>query len=130
MIQHNYRLAQYKESFQRMQHPFNTLPLAVKKGVYAGGFGGTSDYFVGEIRQYTGAKQEVEAFYQEQSSGNPLLGNVELIFVVAGKPLDDLLPYEVRDISAWEIPSPDLKDDLYLVFFMETGDAGLDIRCD
>lgn len=130
MVLHNYRLAQTKESFQQIQHPPSSVPVTTKAGFYHGELKDSCEYFVGEIRQYAGSRQEVEAFYREQSTGNRLFDDVELIFLIPGQPLSDLLPYQIKDISVWDLSTSDLEGALYLIFLMDIGNAGLDIRCD
>ena len=125
---HNYQLTQYDRAFRSIQHPPDSTLVKSRKAIALGPVNGSCGYFIGELRKYSGSKQEVQTFY----SGQTTLGKVTLVFV---EKADDLLTalkgyYTVDDLSDWQIAPSDFQKNLYLIYFYDYGDSFFDIRCE
>ena len=135
------RLRQFHRAFDQFSHPTNTVMVDSFQGTphYASNY---CAYFVGELRTYSGEKQEIIDFYSNQDVP-PLIdrGNIYVVFVEdqnfsASIPVYENDPwfYE-KDIQknafwSWEISSSNLGETPhYIVFFTYIGDYYFDYRC-
>ncbi len=125
---HNYRLDQDEKIFRQAQHPSGTLLVKSFKEV-SGANANDCGYLVGELRQFSGSRTEVQSFYTDQLKNDSRL---KLLFVENGRfPADSIwsLPWAVNRISDWLVSLPEPKDDLYFIYFFEIGDGFFDTRC-
>jgi hypothetical protein len=128
---HDYALYRYARAFRRLHHPANTTPISYKKYVgHITGNGNHCNYFVGELRRYTGDRQVIESFYSGQDYaglGDGLLFIENGEFPATGR---DLLPYGMDVLSSWLDSPGEPRDHLYLVYTFNLDlDPGWDIRC-
>jgi hypothetical protein len=132
---HNYNLSQYDKNFRRIQHPSNTSLVEAKQLVSRSEVNGACVYFVGQLRRYSGSRQEVQAFYANQVNNTLPTHDLKFLFLEDGNfPVSDaacgyLLPYGVRQLSDWQISSSDLEGNLYLVYSCGSGESYFDYRC-
>jgi hypothetical protein len=132
ILQHEYTLYREAWSLNQLKHPAGTNRIAFKKhvGLYLGN-GNHCDYFVGELRRYTGRQAAIESFYSDKKVDNL---NVNVAFVENGDFSDQLrrwsLPPGLNSLSYWLDPATVPLDHLYLVFIFDLDlDPGWDIRC-
>ena len=131
VLLHDYALYRYSQAFRRISHPANTSPVSYKKYVgLISGNGNHCNYFLGELRRYSGDRQTISSFYAGQDytglgDGLMFIENGE--FPAAGR---NWLPPDLAVLSAW-LDSPDQpRDHLYLVYTFHLDlDPGLDLRC-
>jgi hypothetical protein len=128
---HNQRLASYVVAFQKMEHPLGTSELSFRSMVTLVGNGNHCDYFVGEMRQFTGERQAIIDFYEGQEvHGQPVF----VAFVENGEfPHETSLRYLPQGLDNpknWlDSPFGSLEN-VYVVYVFDIGnDAGLDFRC-
>jgi hypothetical protein len=132
---HDCRLNQYGSAFRQIQHPSGTSLVKSKELVSRSETNGACAYFAGQLRRYTGSRQDIEAFYADQVNNKPFSQDFKLLFIENGElPVGTaaykwLLPYGVNQISDWQVSSSDLQGNLYLVYFSGVGDAYFDYRC-
>jgi hypothetical protein len=131
VLAHEYDLFRYSQEFRNLDHPAGTSSVAYKAFVgHITGNGNPCNYFVGNLRRYTGERQAIEAFYANQDYAG--LGG-GLAFIENGEfKLTDLewLPPGLKTLSAWLDPPGDARASLYLVFSFHLDlDSGLDFRC-
>jgi hypothetical protein len=133
----NRRLSQVENSFARLNHPAQST--LVKRVSAVGLLIGNSnhcDFFVGELRSYTGTQQLVRNFYSQSQSWRSLpdtdQASGSIVFLSQGViPESTQLPYSYQDSEDWGI-TPELKrQQLYLLYFLDVGvlNAGCDLRC-
>ena len=131
VLLHDYALYRYSQDFNQVRHPADTNLVSSKKylGLISGN-GNHCNYFIGELRSYTGDPAQIAAFYAGQ--GFTGLGN-ELVFMENGEfPADDLglLPPADPVLSAWLGSTILHRDHIYLIYtFYIDLNAGLDFRC-
>jgi len=111
-------------------HPGGTVRVSSHQAVgLISGNGNHCNYFVGELRRYTGDPQTIADFYAAQAV--PDLG---LLFIENGEfpalGLDEVLPYRLDVLSAWLDSPAAPRDHLYLVYLLGIDlDPGWDMRC-
>lgn len=131
-IAHDRKLRRYQAALRDAPHPGDTLLVSAEKrvGLFVGN-GNHCDYFVGELRQYSGSRQEIEEFYAGISIEG--YGPVELLFVENGQfpePARWTLPRKLDELAEWSVSPVELQADVYLVYVLAPGfDPGYDIRC-
>ncbi len=128
---HNQKLASYVAAFREIEHPPGTSEIGFQSLVTLVGNGNHCDYFVGEMRQFTGERQTIVEFYTGQKvQEQPLV----VAFVENGEfPHETSLRFLPRGLDNprnWlDSPSVSLEN-VYVVYILSVGDnAGLDIRC-
>ena len=109
-----YTLHQLERQIKALEHPADTA--LVKAAAVVGDMGGSDDIcvlFAGELRQFRGEKQALNAFYANKG--------VTLWFIengIARTDVLDVLPYgyyDLRWFSKWGDFSPSEMKDLYIV---------------
>ena len=131
VLLHDYALHRYSQVFQRINHPANTSPVFYKKYVgLISGNGNHCNYFVGELRRYSGDRQAISSFYAGQDYtglGDGLMFIENGKFPAAGR---NWLPPDLAVLSAW-LGSPDEpRDQPYLVYTFHLDlDPVLELRC-
>jgi hypothetical protein len=135
----NRKLYKFERSFTALKHQPGTTSIkqASRVGLLVGN-GDHCDYFVGEIRTYSGNPKSIGTFYSTTTlpspHGNRRSEPPSVVFLKNG----DIaardtyhLPSGLQSIKDWELPAGSGGKNLYLVFFLEPGDmnAGCDIRC-
>jgi hypothetical protein len=129
---HDRKLRRYQAALRAAPHPGGTLLVSAEKrvGLFVGN-GHHCDYFVGELRQYSGSRQEIEEFYAGVSIEEH--GPVSLLFVENGQfsgPARWTLPPRLDELSEWSVSPVELQIDVYLVYVLAPGfEPGHDIRC-
>ena len=129
---HDYTLYREVKAFRQIEHPAGTSRITFKKylGLYLGN-GNHCDYFIGELRRYTGEQQSIESFYSDKVVAD--LG-VGVAFVENGEFPEQFrqwnLPYRLDSLSVWLDSPTEPRDHLYLVYIFDIDlDPGWDIRC-
>ena len=130
-LRHDYMLYQAGRVLRQIKHPPGTSPVAFKKsfGVLFGN-GNHCDFFIGELRRYSGGQPPIASFYSDITGKN-----VSLLFIENGEfpesHLEGFIPYSLDHLSAW-LNSPDVpRDHLYLLYssgFIDMN-PGWDFRC-
>ncbi len=129
---HDRKLRRYQAALNEAQHPGDTSLIRAEKrvGLFAGN-GNHCDYFVGELRRYSGSRQEIKEFYAGVSIEGH--GPVELLFVENGQFPElarQTLPHKLDELAEWSVSAAELRAGVYLVYVLAPGfDAGYDIRC-
>jgi len=132
---HNWNLERFSGSFAAIQHPPGSTRVKILKQVgNIQGTGNDCQYFVAELRTYTGSKQRIQDFYEGVTIKNPLNGQgqpIQIAFVEYGSFFDAwTLPWTYRDLEPWSLPKGIAGDHVYVVFVFEgANDLGLDYRC-
>ncbi len=143
-IHQDSRLRQFSRAFDQFLHPADTILIDSYQGTphYASNY---CAYFVGELRTYSGEKQEIIDFYSNQEV--PSLvdeGNIYVVFVEDQSFSTAVPVYEddhwrhysqeaqVMAIEwSWDLsPSALSEKPHYVVFFTYIGDYYFDYRCD
>jgi len=131
ILTHNRELAQYAIDFEKIEHPANTSSVSFNRAVgLLSGNGNHCDYFVGEMRRFTGERQELVIFYADQEVAGK---SVRIEFVENGEfaRLDRWsLPNGLDHPQGWLKSSTDSLNNLYVVYVLDVGyEPGFDIRC-
>jgi len=129
---HDYDLYQYSQAFRRLEHPPGTSLVSSRKflGLYLGN-GNHCDYFLGELRRYSGDGQAIEAFYADRAPADLSVG---VVFVVNGEFPEKTwswMPPTLDSLSDWLDSPNEPRDHLYLIYDwgIITLDPGWDLRC-
>ena len=129
---HDYKLEREAWAFKQLEHPPGTSRIAFQKylDLYVGN-SNHCDYFVGELRQYTGDSQAIESFYADKVVDG--LG-VSVAIARNGDLLEELqqsdMPFQFDNLPVWSTSSAPARDHLYLVYIFDINfDPGWDIRC-
>jgi hypothetical protein len=132
---HDTYLESLRISVRNLKHPVTTSHIAFssKLGLLSGN-GNHCDYFVAEMRSYTGNKQQILAAYKQTRVWNPMRKQwfpVSIGFVESGKirsnaeysVMPELLERKFqRNLSG--------QQNVYFVVFFDVGhEVGLDMRC-
>jgi hypothetical protein len=142
MIYQDGRLRQFYRAFNQYLHPTDTTLVDSFQGMphYASNY---CAYFVGELRTYSGGKQEVIDFYSNQDTPSFIDGgNIYIVFVddqnfSAAIPVyEDHWRHYSQDAQAeaiewsWDLsPSALSEKPHYIVYFTYIGDYYFDYRC-
>ena len=142
MILNNAKLSKYENAFLQTQHPENTSSVALLRevGLIIGG-GNHCDYLVGELRQYSGIGEDIEAFYADMT----LVGDwptdlpIEVLSLRNGRLPESSEWLEEPDyerswvlveLTDWAIDLEDIEGELYFVYILDAFHSpGRDIRC-
>src|SRR3989304_2511720 len=98
-------LQKFVAAFQDLQHPVGTerLSLRTSMGDFAGIDQGC-DFYVGEVRSFSGSKQDISVAYTDQEiGGNPL----QVVYIESGQipaKLSNSLPEPLDNLSGWGLP--------------------------
>jgi hypothetical protein len=128
---HEYQLFQESRIFRQIKHPPGSSRVAFKQhlGLFFGN-GNHCDFFIGEIRRYSGDQQAIKSFYSE-----PAGMDISILFIENGEFPEDFrlnyFPYTYDSLSDW-LDSPNVpRDHLYLLYnsgFLDLN-PGRDFRC-
>ncbi len=141
-IHQSCRLRQFHKAFNQFSHPVDTIMVDSLQDTpgYASNY---CAYFVGELRTYSGEKQEIIDFYSNQDVP-PLIdgGNIYIVFIEdqsfgVAVPVyeDDHWRHYDEDAQSnafwlWELsPSALSETPHYIVYFTYIGDYYFDYRC-
>ena len=129
-LNNDWKLHNYETQFLQISHPSSTSLIALETGVF-GVNANDCGYFVGEIRQYLGTRDEIEQFYAAQAATDEhFFRHTNLIFIEEGNfSTSGLLPYDLESVSDWKIATSDLEGDLYLYYFLYDEYTPFDWRC-
>jgi hypothetical protein len=138
------RLASLERGFQRIQHPPGTT-LAERKSEFVPYAANYCAYFVGELREFEGERQEIVDFYTRQYRDGPFSEDLYIVFVedeglaktsfsLRREPEPDWPSYPIvrpDDLGYSGLPlfPADLQGELYIVFLAHKGDFYFDYRC-
>ena len=135
----DFKLHHFRASFARLPHPpGTTLVRRVSDVGLLAGNGNHCDFFVGELRTYTGSEDSIVRFYSPKSVWSPNSNAPEAldsIIFLEGEEIPgverDYLPTDHQDISAWSLPRSRRGEKLYIVYRLDSGvfNSGCDIRC-
>lgn len=137
------RLAGLERGFRNIQHPPATTVIERESESmpYAANY---CAYFVGELREFEGERQEIVDFYREQDLNGPFSEDLHILFVedeglaktsisLRGEPDPWSLPPTVRPDSPGYSGHPPFASDLqgqrYIVFLAHRGTFYFDYRC-
>jgi hypothetical protein len=133
-LEHDLSLNREIKAFRQIKHPPGSSRISSRK--YLGlltGNGNHCDFFIGELRRYSGEQKTIKSFYQS----NPAAVNddVGIIFIENGGLPAGIqfwgTPYRLTSLSGW-LDSPDEpRDHLYIISrigFIDF-DPGWDFRC-
>lgn len=130
----------FARRFHRLEHPPGTVLIESHQGrPYFGE--NECAYFVGELREYSGERQDVIEFYVNQERKNPFSDNMYVLFLEDGEFTESIPVWEGaspwRNEAVWaaegtissSYPSPDdwglspstLEGKLYVVYFAYIG---------
>ena len=137
-IRHNRKLERMKEAFSSLRHPAGTARITLKKKVgLLSGNGNHCDYFVGELRSYSGDTNAVGEWYKGLKVKGPdgSLYGLDVLFLKDGDFTDPdagwRLPYCCDEPSEWGYETESWRKDFYIVFCFLGGfeESGGDWRC-
>jgi hypothetical protein len=137
-IRHNRKLEIMHQSFSSLGHPAGTSSIARQKKVgLLSGQGNHCDYFVGELRSYTGETNIVREWYRRLTISGPdqRRYDLDILFLKDGSFTDPdagwKLPNCCDESREWLYRTEDRKNDFYLVFCLLVGfeEPGGDWRC-
>lgn len=136
-----FRLPQFSKAFNQLSHPTNTTLIDSYQG-YPHFAANWCAYFVGELREYSGERQEIVDFYRRQNPPSLLRNGAMYILFVGEKSFEptfaiyDEINWRYEDdamtdvIWSWELSATDLQDrSYYMVYFAYKGDYYFDYRC-
>ena len=136
-IANSWRLHHFRGSLTSLPHLPGTSRVCVFSEVAL--FRGNSnhcDYFIAEIRTYSGPKSAIKSHYAPLRIDNPITKKkekVDIIFFAGGRVLDPEVwwwpLYGFEDISAWNIPAGSENLSMYALAVFNMYDANWDIRC-
>lgn len=129
MLAHNTQLSRYDKALRQLEHPMGTSRIASKKDVSSFWSKNACDYFVGELRQYSGASWEIRDFYVDQPREDSSLESIELLFIENGEFPEDVLPDTLDTLEEWGVSSSGPGEKLYIIYFSTTGASFFDYRC-
>jgi hypothetical protein len=132
----DFRLWRVERSFDSVKHPSGTrLVMRIREVGLLIGNSNHCDYFVGELRSYSGEPERIKAAYAGARVWEPIpegAGEVRVVFPQNGKvPNEDAftVPYLLEDSADWGV-IPKFGEKLYYVYFLSAGqDPGFDFRC-
>lgn len=132
---HNWTLQRFSGSLAAMQHsPESTLVQTLNDVGNFGPTGNQCEYFIAQVRCYTGPKKRIQDLYEGAKLKSPVTGfwkPVQLGFIENGAVQNgESLPTQYRNPQSWAIPSGTMCPKLFIVFARDGGhDPGLDYRC-
>ena len=116
-----------------IEHPPGTSRVRVKKKVgLLIGNGNHCDYFVGELRTFSGADDAVIAFYSGKTIHNPVGDFDQKVQVAFPEPdgrFGDWLPDCSDSLDAWGLTPDERALSLYLVYVFSSFRPNRDMRC-
>jgi hypothetical protein len=117
-------LDDYQAAFEQVEHPANTVRLALRAlVVYPGAGGQGCDLFVGELRRTSGQLDAIPAAYAGQEAGGAPLQVLLLEEGVLPAAAGAMLPQSLGDLAGWALPDQAQAPD-YLVFVLIPGEEG------
>lgn len=128
-VAHNHKLAEYEKQLRYLEHPPNTSCISLEKAVWGESTANGCDYFVGELRRYTGSTQDIVSFYQNGARSNRFYEDLAFLFFVGDDFPSVSLPGRFAEPSDWEISPSELQGPLYMIYFWTYGDSFFDYRC-
>lgn len=136
VFSHDWNLWRFSRHFSKLSHPQGTRALENRRelGLLIAN-SNHIDYFVGQVRTFTGPRSRIRAHYLGKTVWNPIANQhdaVELMFVDEFRP-DDLTklscPSPVVDLVERYRKSARATDRLYTIYVFDPGyPCGLDIR--
>jgi len=136
-LSNNWKMWKVNHASAQIVHPQNTVVISQRQdlGLLIGN-GDHCDFFVGQMRSFTGSQQSITAFYAKTKIWNPLNNSrqsIDILFLENGEIVQserEFLPSDFDSASKWLSPSHNRKQKLYIAYFFDVGhDAGTDIRC-
>ncbi len=129
--QHEWSAWKLGRALGTVAHPADTsLLVATRKVGLLVGNGNHCDFFAGELRRFTGTREQLRAFYAGKEVPSPLGSypeEVRIAFFGEERPVD--LPYDFDAAEKWGAP-PSQAGQLYIVYLYNGGhDPGMDLRC-
>ena len=131
MAANNLQLRRYERAFGNLGHPSATTVIASRSAVgLLSGNSNHCDFFVGEMRRYSGDPHRVLAYYAHRQVANH---TVSVAFVTGGELAEPglwFLPQNLRHPAQWLGHPAGASDQLYIVLVLDVGhDPGWDLRC-
>jgi len=128
-ISRDLTLQTLETAYKTIQHPAQTGPLAFQAVFWNDAANGKGcNFFVGEIRTYSGEPVGILSAYATQNVKNA--GTIQVVFIERGTiPADETsgISPALRALESWAIPSSQLEQPLYLVYIFKS-DNSLDCR--
>ncbi len=130
-LSHNWNLWRLRNSLASVHHPARTSSLKFVQDVgNLAGTGNQIDYFVGEVRTYSGSKTQVKSFYSGLKVWNPAARGFErpqVIFADDTSQEAESLAWS-QEVNDWSL-FPANNQKAYVVYVFDGGyGPGLDIR--
>ena len=114
---------EFVENFKSIEHPAGTIMVAERDSMGLFGNGNHCDFFVGQIRSYTGAKEELKGAYSASASSVEIwfIDDPEIEYFYAG-------PF--NKLADWGIENDFTKiNKIYLVYKLMNLPPNHDFRC-
>lgn len=132
-VSHDLTLRAHEAEFKAMAHPPDTTLVARKSrvGLLAGN-GNHCDYFVGELRTYSGPQEAISAFYDGYRPAGELAWLGIFFFEDGVLPEEAYwdLPQGLDSLSGWSRRLAHSREDYYIVCTVDVGyPPGFDLRC-
>jgi len=111
------KIQELEVAFQEIQHPAGTERISSRNfiGEFTGGKQGC-DFFVGEIRSFSGEQEGVLTAYSDQQIiGNPVQ-TVSLDNMQIPDSVSSALPATLNNLADWKLPGVAEQRQLYLVY--------------
>lgn len=127
-FRHDVALWRVAQRFEHLHHPAGSTLISETKNLgLLSGNGNHCDYLVAQLRTSGLKASEIASFYERQEKSNPaIIGEHPfLAFPSTGEWDDDLF----IDDSNFRKAMDKAGKDAYVVFFLDNGDPGLDMRC-
>ncbi len=130
---HEWKAWNLSRALGAVRHPAGTSHVTSQRRVgLLLGNGNHCDFFAGELRKYSGTREQLQAAYAGMTVPSPFgryPEEVRIAFFEApeARPLD--LPSDFDEPGEWDVP-PSEAPSLYLVYLFNGGhETGYDLRC-
>ena len=132
-VRNSLHLWQLEKQLKSLQHPSGTARVTFRSDIgLLVGNGNHCDFFVGELRSYSGTRTAIEQHYRDLRVFNPVTQtseSIEIIFVVDWKIPDMWLPDEFGQISGWGLEDSEGSPHMYIIYVFRSYEANWDLRC-
>jgi len=128
----NRHLSRMARAMQALKHPDGTARIRFESRVgLLVGCGNHNDFFVGELRTYSGDRERITEFYKGVAIHNPVGKfdqQVELVFPEPDGEFKAWLPDCFDRLAAWRISPQERGGHVYLVFVFSSFPPDMDLR--
>jgi hypothetical protein len=132
-VRNSLHLWQLERQLKSLQQPSGTARVAFRSDVgLLVGNGNHCDFFVGELRSYSGPRAAIEQHYRDLRVFNPVTQKnetIDVIFVDDWKIPGAHLPDEFDQISGWGVEQSEGSPHMYSIYVFRSYEANWDFRC-